>query len=157
MIPDLRQTPAFPRPSSRTGARLRALAGIALCALSLIGGIAYGPQIARAAAGQYLKLVTSDGGSTFCVGRCFRTNFKVQTDNLDANSVDIVLPYSPAYVQPFTNSGCTVAATSILTTSTFPSYPSNAISGNQVQVIAYDLSGSNPVNSGAARADRGLG
>lgn len=157
VIPDLRQIPAFPRPSSRTGVRLRALAGVVLCALSLVGGMAYGPEIARAAAGQYLKLVTSDGGSTFYVGRCFRTNFEVQTDNLDANSVDIVLPYSPAYVQPFTNSGCTTAATSILTTGTFPSYPSNAIAGNQVQVIAYDPSGSDPVNTGAAPADRVLG
>jgi hypothetical protein len=110
-----------------------------------------------ATAGQYLKLVTSDGGSTFYVGRCFRTDIRVQTDSLNANSVDVIIPYNPAYVEPYTGSGCTVAATSILSHSLFPAYPLNSIAGNKVQVTAYDPSGTDPVNTGAAPTDATLG
>ncbi len=114
-------------------------------------------RFAHAAAGQILKVVTSDGGSTFYVGRCFRTDFRVQTDNLNANSVDVIIPYNPSYLAPYTGSGCTVAATAINSNHLFPSYPSNTISGNQVIVTGYDPSGTSPVNTGAAPADRTLG
>lgn len=112
---------------------------------------------AFAAAGQIIKLETSDNGSTFYVGRCFRTDIRVQTDNLNANSVDIVLPYNNTYVAPYTDSGCTVGATGIVTDNLFPSYPANTISGSTIEVTGYDPSGSNPVNTGAAPADAVLG
>jgi hypothetical protein len=144
--------PRFARAS-----RVRMLTGLFAVTLLLGATMDIGMLVAQAAAGQYLKLVTSDGGSTFYVGRCFRTDFKVQTDNLDANSVDVIVPYSPAYVQPYTGSGCTVAATAIVTDGLFPSYPSNSISGNRIQVTGYDPSGTSPVNTGSAPADRVLG
>lgn len=110
-----------------------------------------------AASGQIIKLETSDNGSTFYVGRCFRTDIRVQTDNLIANSVDIVLPYSSTYVAPYTNSGCTVAASGIVSDNLFPSYPSNSITNNTINVTAYDPSGTSGVNTGAAPTDKVLG
>lgn len=112
---------------------------------------------ANAAAGQILKIAASDGGTTFYVGRCFRTNFNIQTDTLDANSVDLIIPYNPSYIQPYSNSGCTSVATQIITHDLFPSYPSNTISGNEILVTGYDPSGTNPVDTGAAPADRTIG
>jgi hypothetical protein len=98
--------------------------------LAIAGGsIGYKVVSVGATAGQILKLVTSDGGSTFYVGRCFRTDIKVQTDTLNANSVDVIIGYNPTYVQPYTGSGCTIAATAINTTGIFGSYPSNTIAG----------------------------
>ncbi len=120
-------------------------------------GIGIGTYYAQAASGQIMKLITSDGGTTFYVGRCFRTDISVQTDNLNANSVDVILPYNPTYVAPYTNSGCTVAATGIVTDGLFPSYPSNTISSNTIQVTGYDPSGSSPVNTGANPLDRKIG
>lgn len=112
---------------------------------------------AGAAAGQILKIAASDGGTTFYVGRCFRTNFNIQTDGLDANSVDLIVPYNPAYVQPYSNSGCTSVATQINTHNLFPSYPSNTIVNNEIVVTGYDPSGSSPVDTGAAPAHRTIG
>lgn len=130
----------------------------ALAVLVITGG-AMGYKIigVQATAGQILKIVTSDGGSTFYIGRCFRTDIKVQTDSLNANSVDVIIPYNPTYIQPYTSSGCTIAATAINTTGIYGSYPSNTISGNEINVTGYDATGTNPVNSGAAPADRLLG
>ncbi len=130
-----------------------------LTTMLLIGAASLGGDIhfANAAAGQILKIVTSDGGSTFYVGRCFRTDFRAQTDTLDANSIDVIIPYNPTYLAPYTGSGCTVAATSVTTHSAFPSYPSNTISGNQVILTGYDPSGTNSLDTGAAPADRTFG
>lgn len=132
---------------------------LTLAVMLTIAGGALGYRIigVDAAAGQIMKLVTSDGGSTFYVGRCFRTDIKVQTDNLNANSVDVIIPYNPAYIQPFTSSGCTIAATAIVTDGLFASYPSNTIANNAINVTGYDPTGTNPVNTGAAPADRLLG
>ena len=110
-----------------------------------------------ATAGQILKIVTSDGGSTFYVGRCFRTDIKVQTDNLNANSVDVILMYNSSYLAPYTGSGCTTAATAIQTDGLFASYPANSISSSLVEVTGYDPTGTNPVNTGSAPTDRLLG
>jgi hypothetical protein len=125
----------------------------------VIGGGVLGYKIGSvgAAAGQILKIVTSDGGSTFYVGRCFRTDIKVQTDNLNANSVDVILMYNSSYLQPYTGSGCTTAATSIVTDGLFGSYPSNTVGGGLVEVTGYDATGTNPVNTGSAPTDRLLG
>lgn len=112
---------------------------------------------AGATAGQIIKLVTPEGGSVYYVGRCFRTDIKVQTDNLSANSVDVIIPYDPTYLAPYTGSGCTVAASAINTSGLFPSYPSNIITGNMIQVTGYDPSGTAPVNTGVAPNDRVLG
>lgn len=130
-----------------------------LTTMLIIGAASIGTGIrfADAAAGQILKIVTSDGGSTFYVGRCFRTDFRVQTDNLNANSIDVIIPYNPTYLAPYTGSGCTTSATSVITHSVFPSYPSNSISGNQVLLTGYDPSGTSPVNTGAAPTDRTFG
>lgn len=122
-----------------------------------VGGTLLGVRGAGAAAGQILKIVTSDGGSTFYVGRCFRTNFEIQTDTLDANSVDLIVPYNPSYLQPYSNSGCTSAATQINTHSLFPSYPSNTIENNEVVVTGYDPTGSSPVDTGVNPNDRIIG
>ncbi len=128
------------------------------CAVTVaVAGGTIGVQVVSAAAGQILKIVTSDDGGTFYVGRCFRTNFEIQTDNLQANSVDLIVPYNPSYLQPYSNSGCTTAATQITTHNLFPSYPSNSISGNQILVTGYDPSGNSPVNTGANPADRIMG
>lgn len=130
-----------------------------MLAVLVITGGAMGYKIlsVQATAGQILKIVTSDGGSTFYIGRCFRTDIKVQTDNLNANSVDVIIPYNPTYIQPYTSSGCTIAATAINTTGIYGSYPSNSIAGNEINVTGYDATGTNPVNSGSAPADRLLG
>jgi len=132
---------------------------LTVMAVLVITGGAMGYKIlgVQATAGQILKLVTSDGGSTFYIGRCFRTDIKVQTDSLNANSVDVIIPYNPSYIQPYTSSGCTIAATAINTTGIYGSYPSNTIAGNEINVTGYDATGTNPVNSGAAPADRMLG
>jgi len=128
------------------------------CVLCItVGGAALRIGGVSAAAGQILKIAASDGGTTFYVGRCFRTNFNVQTDNLNANSVDLIIPYNPAYIQPFSNSGCTSVATQIITHNLFPSYPSNTIVGNEILVTGYDPSGSAPVNTGTNPAHRTLG
>ena len=77
-----------------------------------------------ASGGQVIKLVTSDGGATFYVGRCFRTNILVQTDGLNANSVDVYLPYDPAYLVPYRDANCTTLSTNsnaIVTDGLFPS------------------------------------
>ena len=50
-------------------------------------------QSASAAAGQIFKMRTGGGGSTYYVGRCFRVNFYAQTDSMDVNSADLVVPY----------------------------------------------------------------
>lgn len=134
--------------------------GIAVFACVLcvtVGGAALRIGGVSAAAGQILKIAASDGGTTFYVGRCFRTNFNIQTDNLDANSVDLIIPYNPAYIQPFSNSGCTSVATQIITHSLFPSYPSNTIVGNEILVTGYDPSGSAPVDTGTNPAHRTIG
>ncbi len=128
---------------------------IAVIAIGAMSGIHV--YRVHATAGQIIKLVTSDGGSTFYVGRCFRTDIRVQTDSLNANSVDIMLPYNPSYVQPYTGSGCSVAATAIQTDGLFPSYPANTIAGNEIDVTAFDPGGTSPVNTGVAPADKLLG
>lgn len=128
------------------------------CVLCItVGGAALRIGGVSAAAGQILKIAASDGGTTFYVGRCFRTNINVQTDTLDANSVDIIIPYNPTYIQPYSNSGCTSVATQIITHNLFPAYPSNQIVGNQILVTGYDPSGTAPVDTGAAPAHRTLG
>ncbi|HRH94063.1 MAG TPA: hypothetical protein PKV72_06060, partial [Candidatus Peribacteria bacterium] len=143
--------------SGMTAMRKMTLWAGTLTTMLIIGAasVGTGAYFAHAAAGtQVLKMVTSDGGSTFYVGRCFRTDFRVQTDNIDANSIDLIVPYNPTYLAPYTGSGCTVAATSLITHSVFPSYPSNSIAGNTIQLTGYDPSGSSPVNTGTAPADR---
>ncbi len=142
-----------------TAMRKMTLWGGTLAIMLIIGAASFSGEIrlANAAAGQILKIVTSDGGSTFYVGRCFRTDFRVQTDGLDANSIDVIIPYNPTYLAPYTGSGCTTSATSVQTHPIFPSYPSNTISGNQVVLTGYDPSGTSPVNTGAAPADRTFG
>lgn len=110
-----------------------------------------------ATAGQIMKIVTSDGGGTFYLGRCFRTDIKAQTDNLNANSVDVILMYNSSYIQPYTSSGCTIAATAMQADGLFGSYPSNTIGGGLVQVTGYDPTGTNPVNTGAAPNDKLFG
>ena len=132
-----------------------------VCKRVLVGCVGillfFSASIAYAVAGQYLILDTSDGGNNFYVGRCFRTNIYAQTDNLDANSVDVVLPYNTTLLAPYTNSGCTVSASSIITDGLFPSYPSNSITSGTIEVTAYDPSGTNPVNTGAEPANGLLG
>jgi hypothetical protein len=130
---------------------------VALTGLIVTGTLALSVLQAGATAGQILKLRTSDGGSTFYVGRCFRTDIAVQTDTLNANSVDVIIPYSSTYVQPYTGSGCTTPATAINTNNLFLSYPGNSIAGDKIQVTAYDPTGTTPVNTGAAPTDRVLG
>ncbi len=132
---------------------------LTMLAVVTITGGTMGYQILRAeaTAGQIIKLVTSDGGSTFTIGRCFRTDIKVQTDSLNANSVDVIIPYNPSYLQPYTGSGCTTPATSIQTDGLFGSYPGNSIASNEINVTAYDPTGTTPLNTGAAPTDRLLG
>lgn len=131
---------------------LHPLRSALLSALIIAGSLA-GAIAVSAAAGQYLKTRTSDGGTTFYVGRCFRMDIRAQTDNLNANSVDVVIPYNSSYLAPYTNSGCTLAATSVVTDGAFSSYPLNTIASNRIQLIGYDPSGSSPLNTGAAPAD----
>lgn len=151
----------MPASAGSLHARFKTLAhtaGSLFTALVIVTGVlGYQIHTVGAAAGQILKVVTSDGGSTFYVGRCFRTDLKVQTDNLNANSVDVILMYNASYLQPYTGSGCTVAATAIQTNGLFGSYPSNTIGGGLVEVTGYDASGTNPVNTGAAPTDKVLG
>jgi hypothetical protein len=116
-----------------------------------------GVSRAEAAPGQYLKLAASDGGLVFYEGRCFRMNFLIQTDSLDANSVDIILPYDNAYVRPYSNAECTTPATKIHSTGLFPAMPANIIDSTRIRVTAYDPSGTEPVNTGPAPADAVLG
>jgi len=123
----------------------------------MTGVLGYHVDHVSATAGQALKVVTSDGGGTFYIGRCFRTDLKVQTDNLNANSVDVILMYNSSYLQPYTGSGCTVAATAIQTNGLFGSYPANTIGGGLVEVTGYDPTGSSPVNTGSAPTDKVLG
>lgn len=151
-------TSSVPTNTLRSQARTANLLGAAFAFLVIAGGVlGYGIGSADATAGQILKLVTSDGGSTFYIGRCFRTDIRLQTDNLNANSVDVILTYNSSYLQPYTGSGCTTAATAIQTDGLFGSYPSNTIGGGQVEVTAYDATGTNPVNTGAAPTDKLLG
>lgn len=112
-------------------------------------------QTASATAGQIFKMVTNGGGSTFYEGRCFRVDFYVQTDSMDVNSADLVVPYNSTLLQPHSNSSCTSVATSLLTDSLFPSYPTagNTIESDTLKLTGVDSGGSNPVNTGAAPAD----
>ncbi len=113
-------------------------------------------QSANATAGQIIKMVTSDGGSTFYVGRCFRMNIRVQTDSLNANSVDVIIPYNSTYVQPYSDSSCTTAAdvnSAVQTDGLFPSYPYNKIVDSKIKITAYDQTNASPVNTGAAPSD----
>lgn len=133
-------------------------AGTTLCALGiLIGTLASNVEHVGAAAGQIFKLQTSDNGSTFYVGRCFRTNVLMQTDSLNANSADVIIPYNSVYMAPYSNSGCTITATALNTDGLFPSYPSNAIASGRIEVTGYDPSGTAPVNTGAAPAHKMFG
>lgn len=152
----------LPSSSARVAKGVRTLrTGMLVFACTLlitVAGIGGNVRRVSAAAGQYVKISVPDApNATFYVGRCFRTNFRVQTDGLDANSVDLNIPYNPTYIQPFSNSGCTSVASSIITHSLFPSYPANTISDNRIQVTAYDPTGSSPVDTGAAPADQILG
>ncbi|HLD32857.1 MAG TPA: S-layer homology domain-containing protein [Candidatus Peribacteraceae bacterium] len=112
-------------------------------------------QSASAAAGQIFKMRTSGGGSTYYVGRCFRVNFYAQTDSMDVNSADLVVPYSSAKLEPHSNSSCTSVATSLLTDSLFPNYPGagNVIEDSMLKLTGVDSSGDSPVNTGAAPTD----
>jgi hypothetical protein len=92
-----------------------------------------------------LKIKTypvASGNGTYYVGRCFRTDFRVQTQSspFTANSMDLVIPYNPTYIQPYSNSTCTSAATSITSDnlSGYFSWASNSISGNQIQATYYN-------------------
>jgi len=109
-------------------------------------------QTVSAAAGQIFTMVTNGGGSTFYVGRCFRVDFYVQTDSLDINSADLVVPYSSSVLQPHSNSSCTSVATDLETDGLFPSYPSagNIIESDTLKLTGVDSGGSSPVNTGAA-------
>ena len=111
-----------------------------LATVLIIGSASIGLGIhpVGASGGQVIKLTTPGGGTTFYRGRCFRTDIKVQTDGLDANSVDIIIPYNPAYLAPYTGSGCTTSASGIVSDNLFPAYPSNTIVSNQVLVTGYD-------------------
>src|SRR5688572_22722739 len=124
-----------------------ASAKTSLIALLIIASSMVGAVAVSAAAGQILKTQTSDGGTTFYVGRCFRMDIRAQTDNLDANSVDVVIPYNTSYLAPYTNSGCTLTATSVVTDNVFPSYPLNEISAGRIQLIGYDPAGTEPVDT----------
>lgn len=112
-------------------------------------------QTASATAGQIFKMVTNGSSSTFYQGRCFRVDFYAQTDSLDINSADLVVPYNSTLLQPHSNSSCTSVATSLLTDGLFPSYPSagNTIVSNTLKLTGVDSGGSNPVNTGAAPTD----
>ncbi|OGJ74711.1 hypothetical protein A2217_00005 [Candidatus Peribacteria bacterium RIFOXYA2_FULL_55_28] len=112
-------------------------------------------QSASAAAGQIFKMRTGGGGSTYYVGRCFRVNFYAQTDSMDVNSADLVVPYSAAVLEPHSNSSCTSVATSLLTDSLFPNYPGagNVIEDDTLKLTGVDSSGDDPVNTGAAPTD----
>ncbi len=155
------QTDLTPSPALHLHGRIKTLnhwAGSIFTALVIVTGVlGYEILPVHATAGQILKVVTSDGGSTFYIGRCFRTDLKVQTDSLNANSVDVILMYNSSYLQPYTSSGCTIAATAIQTDGLFGSHPANTIGGGLVEVTGYDATGTNPVNTGAAPTDRLLG
>ncbi len=126
-------------------------------ALLTAGSLGFGVERTQAAAGQYLKLAAFDKGLVFYEGRCFRMDFLIQTDSLNANSVDIDLPYDPAYVQPFSDGECTSPATRIHSTGLFPAMPANIVGADRILVTAYDPSGTDPVNTGPAPADASLG
>ncbi|MEK7591291.1 MAG: S-layer homology domain-containing protein [Patescibacteria group bacterium] len=131
-------------------------AKVLLCLLIVISGTQM-PQKAYAAAGQIIKLVSTSGETTFTVGGCFRVDIRVQTDNLDANSVDVVLPYSTTLLEPYDNALCTGSpAISVLTDGLFPSYPSagNAITSGTISVTGYDSAGTSPVDTGSAPVDQ---
>src|SRR3989344_7784314 len=100
-------------------------------------------QSASAAAGQIFKMRTSGGGRTYYVGRCFRVNFYAQTDSMDVDSADLVVPYSSAKLEPHSNSSCTSVATSLLTDSLFPNYPGagNVIEDSMLKLTGVDSSG----------------
>lgn len=136
--------------SSAVFSTLRSCAVGGLIVLLSITGV----NLVSAAAGQILKVQTSDNGSTFYVGRCFRMDIRAQTDTLDANSVDVIIPYNTSYLSPYTNSGCTVVATAVNTNGAFPSYPANSISAGRIEFTGYDPSGTSPLDTGAAPADR---
>lgn len=112
-------------------------------------------QSAFAAAGQIYKMQTNGGGSTFYEGRCFRVDFHVQTDSMDVNSSDLVVPYNSSLLEPHSNSSCTSVATDLETDSLFPNYPGagNVIENDTLKLTALDSSGDTPVNTGAAPTD----
>jgi len=155
----VRRKPANRRPLKATSDKRRTyrLPLTALAVLFItIATFKTGVFRAQATAGQIMKMVTSDGGSTFYVGRCFRMNIRVQTDSLNANSVDVIIPYNSAYVQPYSDSSCTTAAdvnSAVQTDGLFPSYPYNKIVDSKIKVTAYDQTNASPVNTGAAPSD----
>lgn len=112
-------------------------------------------ETASATAGQIFKMYTNGGGSTFYEGRCFRVDFYVQTDSMDVNSADLVVPYSSTVLQPHSNSSCTSVATSLLTDGLFPQYPGagNVIEDDTLKLTGVDTGGDDPVNTGAAPND----
>ncbi len=137
---------------------MRVMLLVTLFSLLIAGGSAgIGIERAQAAAGQYLKLAAYDEGLVFYGGRCFRMDFLIQTDSLDANSVDIELPYDSTYVLPYSDAECTSPATQILSTGLFPAMPANIINDTRIRVTAYDPSGNDPVNTGPAPAHQSLG
>lgn len=161
----MHRKPANRRPPKAISLKRKAQSSLQLTAYSLQLAVAlvafitlgwFSLQSAHATAGQIMKMVTSDGGSTFYVGRCFRMNIRVQTDNLNANSVDVIIPYNSTYVQPYSESSCTTAAdvnSAVQTDSLFPSYPYNKIVDSKIKVTAYDQTNASPVNTGAAPSD----
>jgi hypothetical protein len=112
-------------------------------------------QTASATAGQIFKMVTNGGGSTFYQGRCFRVDFYVQTDSMDVNSADLVVPYNSTLLEPHSNSSCTSVATDLETDGLFPSYPGagNKIEDDTLKLTGVDSGGSDPVNTGSAPSD----
>lgn len=114
------------------------------------------PSYSFAAQGQIIKLLRNDGGTSFDIGDCIRVDIRVQTDGMDVNSVDIVLPYDSTLLAPYSNDECTGSvATSIVTDGLFTSYPvsGNNISDSTIYLTAFDSSGNSPVDTGAAPND----
>ncbi len=127
------------------------LYGVSIAVLILSGS-----QHAYATAGQIISVVSSTGETSYAVGDCVRVNIRVQTDSLDSNSVDIILPYSTELLEPYDNALCSGSpATSAITDGLFTAYPNsgNAISNGILYVTGYDSSGTSPVNTGSAPDD----
>ncbi len=115
-------------------------------------GLSSGTPAPRALTGA-VRLVQPDDKTSYEVGDCFRVDVLVETDGVDTNSVDVVLPYSPTVIRPYADAGCSVTATGMQTDAAFGTYPGNTIQDNQLLLTAHDADGGSPLNTGAYGTD----
>ena len=88
-----------------------------------------------------MEATEGQGGSSneFYVGRCFKVNFRINTNSVNTNGVDVELNYDKN-ITKIVDSDCTTQATDIYSDALYDTYPAqgNSVSDTKILLSAYN-------------------